>query len=341
MLIFTNPLATEHDPGPGRVERPEREVACVAGLRAARVVAEFADASPASRQQLERVHNSSFLDWLEQFCAAGGGWIDSDTFAGQRSFEASAFASGACCRAVEMAVERGTSSVSMVRPPGHHAGPKYAMGFCLTNHAAVGAAHALAMGVEKVAIIDFDVHHGNGTQDIFWREPNVLYISLHQFPWYPGTGRLEETGETPGAGTTVNLPLPARSGDATYLSAVDRIVLPVSRLFHPELIILSAGFDAHAQDPLSLTEVSTPAFGLIVARLADLAGEICDGRLVMTLEGGYNLEALAASFAAAVTSLEDPSRAAARFDEGVGATSAIDPAVERALSFHGRRLGIA
>jgi acetoin utilization deacetylase AcuC-like enzyme len=129
MLIFTNPLATEHDPGPGHVERPEREVACVAGLRAARVVAEFADASPASRQQLERVHNSSFLDWLEQFCAAGGGWIDSDTFAGQRSFEASAFASGACCRAVEMAVERGTSSVSMVRPPGHHAGPKYAMGF--------------------------------------------------------------------------------------------------------------------------------------------------------------------------------------------------------------------
>jgi acetoin utilization deacetylase AcuC-like enzyme len=177
------------------------------------------------------------------------------------------------------------------------------MGFCLLNHAAVGAHHALALGAERVYIVDFDVHHGNGTQDVFWEHPGVLYLSMHQYPWYPGTGALEETGAGAGSGTTVNIPMRAGGGDELYMAVMDRVVGPIGRIFRPDVILVSAGFDAHSWDPLSLMQLSAEGFGALTSSLKELADEVCRGRIVMTLEGGYDLDALSDSFAAALGAL--------------------------------------
>ncbi|MGH2767987.1 MAG: histone deacetylase family protein, partial [Actinomycetota bacterium] len=283
-----------------------------------------------SRERLELVHEPGYLDRLERFCASGGGWVDPDTYAGPRSYEAAARAAAACCGAVDGVFEEAAPAFCLIRPPGHHATLNRAMGFCLINHAAVAARHAVARGLaEKAAIVDVDVHHGNGTQEVFWRDPSVLYLSLHQFPWYPGTGALEEVGEE-----TVNVPLPAGTGDPTYLEAMTRIVGPVLRQFGPGLIIVSAGFDAHARDPLSLMNVSTAGFAAMISSLLALAEEVCGGRLVATLEGGYDLEGLSTSFVAALSVMagrewEQPPP----YDSPEGSVAAL----ERAVEFHSRR----
>jgi acetoin utilization deacetylase AcuC-like enzyme len=207
------------------------------------------------------------------------------------------------------------------------------MGFCLLNHAAVGAHHAIAAGAERVYIVDYDVHHGNGTQDIFWEHPGVLYLSIHQYPWYPGTGALEEIGVGAGSGATVNIPLRAGGGDEIYLAVMDRVVLPIGRSFRPDLVLVSAGYDAHSWDPLSLMQLSADGFGAMTAALAELADEICQGRLVMTLEGGYDLDALSDSFSSALGALS-------------GRRAAIAPAegsdeLDRIVAFHRRLWEIA
>jgi acetoin utilization deacetylase AcuC-like enzyme len=231
--------------------------------------------------------------------AAGGGYLSLDTAVGAGSWEAASLASGAASLAVE-SVLAGETAFAVARPPGHHAGRDYGMGFCLTNHGAVAAGHALSRGLERVAILDWDVHHGNGTQDIFYRDARVLYLSAHQSPFYPGTGKTGEVGEGEGLGFTVNVPLPAGSGEDFYAAAFAGVFLPVLREFGPEVILVSAGFDAHVDDLLGGMALTSDSFGRFAALISDLSREVGAAPPAFVLEGGYNLEALTESVAATI-----------------------------------------
>ena len=254
---------------------------------------DFADGTAATREQLGRVHTSSYLEQVYKLRGQYA-WLDVDTTAvSPGSVEAAEVAAGTAIAAVETVVSgRSTSAFALVRPPGHHAEPVRARGFCLFNNVAVAAAHAQAeLGCQRIMIVDWDAHHGNGTQDIFWADPDVLFIDLHRAaPFYPGSGSLEEVGGGLGEGTTVNIPLPANAGDAAYLKAFDSILEPAAEWFKPDLILVSAGFDPHAHD-LALN-VSYGGFAAMTHRLKLLAERHCDGRLVFVLEGGYNLISL-------------------------------------------------
>lgn len=337
--LFVDPDHSLHVTGPGHPERAARVDACLRALEGAQVGVDVAQPPPAPRADLERVHPGRYLDRLEAHCRAGGGPLDPDTSAGPASFDVARRAAGACVEAVRLSLEGGTRSFCLVRPPGHHATATRPMGFCLLNNAAVGAASALGRGLERVAVVDFDVHQGNGTQDIFWRDPRVLYLSVHQWPWYPWyAGALEEIGQGDGEGANVNIPLPAGSGDAAYVAAMDRIAGPVVRAFAPDLLVVSAGYDAHLRDPLSSMEVTTDGYGRIAGRLVTLAEEVCGGRIVMTLEGGYDLDGLASSFVATMREL-----AANEHPRGGADEDRLDPAsppaleLERAVAFHAQR----
>jgi acetoin utilization deacetylase AcuC-like enzyme len=255
---------------------------------------------PATRAELERVHPAAHLDALERFCAGGGGHIDGDTGAVKESWNAAVLAAGAGLAAVEaLDAGQGDAAFCAVRPPGHHATPDVAMGFCLVNNVAVVAAHLAARG-ERVAVVDYDAHHGNGTQDCFWADGRVLYVSLHQHPLYPGSGRLRDIGVGDGEGTTMNLPLPPGATGDVYLAALDRVIVPTVAAFAPTWLIISAGFDAHRDDPMTDLGLSSGDFARITARLCALAPP---GRRLAMLEGGYDLDALADSSAAALAVL--------------------------------------
>ena len=260
-----------------------------------------------SREQLERVHTSAHIDRI--FSAApdeGLVSLDPDTWMSRGSLEAAARAAGGVCDAVEAVGEARRVFVA-VRPPGHHAEAERAMGFCLFNNVAVGAAHARATiaGVERVAIVDFDVHHGNGTQDIFAGEAAVAYASSHQYPYYPGSGAREERG----VGNIFNAPLPARSGSATFRAAWSEELLPKLEGFAPNLLMISAGFDAHQDDPLGGLGLETKDFAWLTRELVGLADRCAEGRVVSVLEGGYSLEGLSASVAAHLEALAEDSDA--------------------------------
>jgi len=302
LLLATDERFSAHDPGRGHPERPARLEAVLAGVAAAGVDDALVPLSPraATRDELERVHPGAHLDRLERLCAAGGGALDPDTVVSAGSWPAAVHAAGAGLAAVE-ALERGEADAAFlaVRPPGHHALPARAMGFCLVNNVAVTAAALTARG-ERVLVVDWDAHHGNGTQDVFYTDPEVLYVSMHEWPLYPGTGNLDETGRGPGDGTTCNFPLPADATGDVYLRAFDEVVEPLAEVFAPTWVLVSAGYDGHRADPLTGLALSAGDFADLTGRIRALAPP---GRLVCFLEGGYDLGALRDSVAATLSTL--------------------------------------
>lgn len=303
MTIIRSDRYADHATG-SHPERPERIVALKMALDGAglfdanRVVAP----EPASVAAIERVHDSRLIELIQQTAESGGGWLDPDTYVSPDSYDVALLAAGGVIQALDAALDDGPA-FAFVRPPGHHAEPNRAMGFCLFNSVAVAVEHIRAeRGVERVAILDWDVHHGNGTQAAFWTNPDVLFVSLHQYPFYPGTGAAEETGGGDGEGATLNLPLAAGGDDALYRLAFEERVLPAIKHFEPELIVVSAGYDAHAEDPLANMRVTTEGFRWMAGEVAQLALDHCDGRLALALEGGYNLQSLGAS---AVVTIEE------------------------------------
>ncbi len=273
---------------------------------------ERVEAPRATRDQLSRVHPLAHVDAIAELSAAGGGRIDMDTMAVPGTYEAALRAAGGAVALVDaLLVDDAGCGVSALRPPGHHAEAARAMGFCFFNNVAVAAAHARAAhGLERVLILDWDVHHGNGTNDIFHADPSVLFVSIHESPLYPGTGPASDVGSGAGAGFTVNLPVPGGSGDAVYGSLVEHVAVPLIRGWAPELVLISAGFDAHAADPLATCTVSDAGFAGMAASLRRASAEV-GAPLGLVLEGGYSVEALAASMAAVVPVLAAAEPAAA------------------------------
>ncbi len=305
-LYYSHPSSHRHDTG-AHPENAGRLVAIEAALdRAGWPGVERREAPAATREQILRVHSEAHLAAIESFCGEGGGMIDADTIACPESFDAARHAAGGAAAAAEALLSTDARAAFCgLRPPGHHAVRDQAMGFCLFNNAAVAATHAIeACGAERVLVLDWDVHHGNGTEAIFAASPEVLYASIHQWPLYPGTGAAEYTGEGPGEGYTVNLPVPAGTGSDEFLALVEHVVVPIARAYEPGLILISAGYDAHRDDPLASCAVATETYGEMTAAIRDVAAELDVGVLVC-LEGGYSPPALAESVVATLAALDD------------------------------------
>jgi acetoin utilization deacetylase AcuC-like enzyme len=302
-LLVDDARFDRHAPPGHHPERPERLFAARAGLQGAPAAFERVPARPATDDELARVHDPRFVASLAKLRGESG-YLDPDTYVSAESVDVARLAAGSLVAMVDALLDGPTTrGLALLRPPGHHARPARAMGFCLLNNIAVATAHARARGLERVAIVDWDVHHGNGTQEMFWREPGVLYVSTHQFPFYPGTGDVDEVGEGPGKGYTVNVPLTAGGGDDVYAAAFERVVLPVVEAYAPELVLVSAGFDAAARDPLAQMEVSSAAFGWMARGIARVADATAKGRMALVLEGGYDLVALEGGIRAAVAGM--------------------------------------
>jgi acetoin utilization deacetylase AcuC-like enzyme len=302
VLVETHDACLLHDAGHGHPERPQRLIAVREGLVGSGLGDRLVVVSPrpARREELEAVHQPAYLDALELFCSAGGGDIDGDTAASPSSWNAAVLAAGGGLDAVDrLRAGEAEAAFVAVRPPGHHATPGRAMGFCLLNNVAVVAAR-LADDGERVLVVDFDAHHGNGTQDTFYRDGRVTYVSLHEWPLYPGTGWMDQTGEGDGRGSNLNFPLPAGATGDVYLAAFDDVIGPLAEQVAPTWLVISAGFDGHRADPLTGLDLSAGDFGLLTSRLCAL---VPAGRRLAVLEGGYDLDALSSSTAACVAAL--------------------------------------
>jgi acetoin utilization deacetylase AcuC-like enzyme len=299
-VLFRHPSSVDHDPGP-HPEQPARIVAVERELarRGPELGWEIRDSSEASREVLETVHAADHVRFIERLCAAGGGQIDVDTAVSRGSWAAALHAAGGACDVVDLLLGGGGPSVaaSAHRPPGHHAERGRAMGFCLFGNVAIAAQRAIDVhGLRRVLILDWDVHHGNGTNDIFHATDEVLFASIHGWPLYPGTGPASDIGSGRGEGYTVNLPVSAGSGDETWVSLVEHVVRPLARAYAPELVLVSAGYDAHAEDPLAGCRVTDAGFAAMAASVRLIAEE-AGVPLGIVLEGGYALDALGRCFA--------------------------------------------
>ncbi len=308
--VISDAVFAQHDTGLTHVEGPERWRVADQALRTIEKLG-FLAPRLATVEEIRRVHPERHLAQLDRLCAEGGGAVDADTVASRESSQVMRLAAGAAVQSVELAVA-GEAAFALGRPPGHHASLDRAMGFCFLNNAAIAVRHAQALGIRKVAVLDWDVHHGNGTEAIFSEDPEVLYVSTHQQGIFPHTGAAEDVGTGAAAGTTVNIPLPPRTGDQGFKLVFDELIGPIVEAFAPELIVVSAGYDAHWRDPLGGMRLSATGFAELAARVTAWAHALCGGRLALVLEGGYDLEALAASItatAAAVLGLPVPADA--------------------------------
>jgi acetoin utilization deacetylase AcuC-like enzyme len=304
-LLVTHPACDRHLTGRGHPERPDRLKAVRAAIEESGLtdLVDITEPPAVDQELLDAIHTRAYIARVEGMAQRGGGWLDADTPVSPDSATAAFHAAGAAQRAAEaLCAGEASRGFVAIRPPGHHALPERGMGFCLFNNVAVAAAAARRAGRQRVMIVDWDVHHGNGTQAVFWRDPGVLFVSVHQELWYPGTGLLEEVGEGPGEGFTVNVPLPSETGDGGYEEAFGEVVLPLVSAYRPDLIIVSAGYDAHFADPLGGMVLTARGFGRLT-RLVDEAVRPLDTPLLAVLEGGYDLEALGASTVATLEAL--------------------------------------
>ncbi len=305
-LYLHHPSSLEHDTG-DHPERPERITAIERELEARDWLGYEREQAPrADRELVETVHPAGHVDRIARISESGGGMLDMDTVASAGSFDAALHSAGGAVRAVEALMSREADvAFCGLRPPGHHAEPARAMGFCLFNNVAIGARRALsAHGAARVLVLDWDVHHGNGTNDIFYDTDEVLYVSLHQSPLYPGTGAITENGTGAGEGYTVNLPVPPGSGHDEWLALLQHVVVPIGREYRPDLVLVSAGFDAHRDDPLANCLLTEESYAALAAGVRTLAAEV-SAPLGFLLEGGYDLRALAASVAATMAAARD------------------------------------
>ena len=301
-----DPLYLEHNQR-GHVECRERLEMTMQVLRETGLLERLVQvqATPVPMEHLLEVHLPQYVDQVRAVSARGGGHLDPDTYTNNRSFEVALVAAGGLLSLLQAVLEgRVDNGFALVRPPGHHAVPGRGMGFCIFNNVAVAATYALKhKGLSRILIVDFDLHHGNSTHEVFYDTSKVLYFSTHQYPYYPGTGHWDSIGRGEGEGFTVNVPLPPGVGDEGYERVFDEILYPLAERYVPELILVSAGYDAHWADPLGMMQLSGAGYAYLTRTLKEMAAELCDGRLVFTLEGGYELKALAHSIAGTLQTL--------------------------------------
>jgi len=333
-----DPLYLEHD-WPEHPENKLRLSQTMKYLRDSGVLArlETLPARDASNEELAAVHRPSYIARIHAAAEGSGQWWDADTYLRPHSYAAAVRAAGGVLAAVE-AVLAGTvdNAFALVRPPGHHAVADQAMGFCLFNNVAVAARYALQHHhLERVLIVDFDLHHGNGTQDAFYEEPQALYFSTHQYPYYPGTGHWQETGRGAGQGYTVNVPLPAGTGDVGLQRVFDEILVPVVQRYQPQLILASAGYDGHWTDPIGGMRLSVSGYSYLVRTLVQLAVEFCAGRLVLALEGGYSLQALPLCIAASFSMLLGDEQVQDPLGPATQGEQAVDTVIQAVKKVHG------
>jgi acetoin utilization deacetylase AcuC-like enzyme len=292
VILFSSPRFGEHTTPPGHPERPERAEVfdAIAEAWRARGGAR-GHGRPATRDELTRVHAESHVAAMAAL-AGRAAMVDPDTYTSPESYDVALLAAGTAVEAARTACRTGEPALALVRPPGHHAEPDRAMGFCFFNNIAVAAAALRSDGLARVAIVDIDVHHGNGTQSAFYRDASVFYASSHQFPFYPGTGARDERGEGPGLGTTLNVPLPAGTRDDVFVEAYEKEIVPALEAFRPDAVLVSAGFDAHVHDPLAALRVTTEGYRRVVSLLDRASDRLCGRRSVWITEGGYDLDAL-------------------------------------------------
>jgi acetoin utilization deacetylase AcuC-like enzyme len=311
LLLISSDRFAQHQTPPGHPERPERaEAMDVVAARFRERGGDVVAPREVTHEQLARVHDLEYLRHISETSGRAVA-LDPDTYTSTDTYEIAKLAAGAGVDGVERVMGGShKAALALVRPPGHHAERGRAMGFCFYNNIAVAAAHARTIGADRVAIVDYDVHHGNGTQHMFESSAKVLYVSTHQYPFYPGTGAVDETGVGTGAGFTVNVPLEAGAVDDDYRVVFGEVVVPVLRQFKPDVVLVSAGFDAHERDPLANMRLTTEAFAAMTMELRAVAAECCHERMMLITEGGYDLRALAASIETVVQTMTAPLGAA-------------------------------